>query len=151
MISTLAGIFLVFLGTVECFVFVGGHVGCLVQIIPLAGIILAGLGSSVLAFGFRDVKDTLLASRCLFLTPSKNEAFPRYLLVVRYLIISNYAFGSLMFLLCSIITLAGINGPLDALGQHIAACICTFVNAILVSEVFLRPLRCRLEYLIPKQ
>lgn len=121
------------------------------MVVPFLGLILATLGSSILAYGVNDIKDALLASRFLVITHSKNGASPRSLAVVRYLIISNYAFGGLIFLFGSMITLSGIAGPVEAVGQHIAACICTFVYAILVAEVFLRPLRCRLEDTVAKQ
>jgi flagellar motor component MotA len=135
-------------GIIGCYKMVGGGSLCyLVQWIPLIGIIIAALGSSIIAFGYDDVWKTLLTYRIFFQETPNNIPLQKTIVITRYLITATYASGSFIFLLCLIITMASIGGPLEQVGQHIGADIGVIMNTLVLSEAFLRPLKGRLEYL----
>ena len=127
--------------------FLGGNPFFLIMAAPIIPIILASLGSSILAFGFRDVWGALSAFRFFFFTPPIGIVSPRSPVVIRFLIFSTYAIGGLVFLLEITITLSIINGPLYGIVGLIADSLCALIYPIFISEGLLRPLKYRLEYL----
>jgi len=146
-ISSLVGALLFLFGTIGVFILLNGNPYILMAEGLVFFFIFAPLGSSILAFGFRDVLNTLFSIRFLFFTPPTGTVSPRSLVVTRFLIISVYAIGGLFFLFCIIINMASLNAPLGRIGQLVALSLCSLMYPIFISEGLLRPLKYRLEYL----
>jgi hypothetical protein len=146
-VFSIIGSSLFLLGPFVCYGVAGGHASVLWRPVPIIGIIVASLGSSILTFGCGDVWESLLSVRYLFRTPSGRVSTRKSLAVVRFLIISFYAVGSLFLLLHLLITRAVIAGPLEQIGKYVAVSVLSLVYPILISEGLLRPLKYRLEFL----
>ena len=127
----------------------GGNPLEIMHVNLIMAIILAPLGSSILAFGFRGVWDALSTFRFFFFTPSASIAFTMPLVVFRFLTISIYAIGSLLFLLG--LTQSCYAGTLSSLGEGIAFSICALAYPIIIAEVVVRPIKYRLEYLADRK
>jgi hypothetical protein len=108
------------------------------------------IGISSLAFGYRTTCAALVAVRFLFFTPAKGIAAEKLTEVLRFMIVSAYAQGGLVFLLSLLNILRWIDAGMAALGMNIANSVCALMCPILISEVFLRPLKARLETLAAK-
>ena len=126
----------------------GGNPRALVQIPVMLAVVLAPLGSAVLAFGFRDVLGTLFAFRSFLGSPTSAGTSTRSIAILRYLIISTYVIGGLAFLFGGIITVASIGGFPDQAGQvlqHLAAASIALSYPVFISEGLLRPLQSKLQ------
>ena len=141
-ISSLVGVLLFLVGTAGGFMLEGGNPLFLLRFSLIVAIILAPFGSSILAFGFRDVWDAFSAFRFFFIKPPAQIAFSKTIIVIRFLTLSTYAIGILMFLLG--LTNYDASYPLN---EIIAICICPLAYPIIISEGLLRPLKSRLECL----
>jgi len=148
-ISSLVGGFLFIIATIGGFMLQGGNPLEIMHANLIIAIILAPLGSSILAFGFRGVWDALFTFRFFFFTPSANIASAMPLVVFRFLTFSTYAIGSLLFLLG--LTQSCCAGTLSSFGEGLAFSICALAYPIIIAEVFLRPIKYRLEYLAERK
>ena len=146
-ISSIVGCLLFLCGTIVCFMLAGGPPRALWMPGTIMAIMLAPLGSAILAFGLREVWEAFLDFRWFFVTPSGGAASPRSLVVIRFLLVSTYAMGGLLFLFRLILALGQVGGPSAQLGYQVAVAICSLAYPILIAEGCLRPLRCRLESL----
>ena len=108
------------------------------------------IGISSLAFGYRTTCAALVAVRFLFFNPSKGIAGEKLTEVLRFMIVSAYAQGGLVFLLSLLNILRSIAFGMEAVGISIVDSICTLICPILISETLLRPLKARLETLAAK-
>jgi flagellar motor component MotA len=147
-ISALVGFLFVGLGTIGVFCMMGGNPMALVQIPVLFAVVLAPLGSAVMAFGLKDVLGTLFAFRFLLYSSTSADPSTRSTAIIRYLITSTYAIGGLAFLLGAIITVASMGTFPDQPGsvwQHLAAASIALSYPVFISEGLLRPLKSKLE------
>ena len=142
--SPLIGALLFVGGIGGCFVLWGGHGLVVVFPVPLLALILACLGSAVLAFGGRDVWHTLRAFRVFFVAPRPESLPARSAEIASYLVGSLYAVGAVLFLLSLFGIMAAVHGPAELLGKNVATSICSLIYPIALSEGLLRPLQCRL-------
>ena len=108
------------------------------------------IGISSLAFGYRTTCAALVAVRFLFFNPAKGIAGEKLTEVLRFMIVSAYAQGGLVFLLSLLNILRSIALGMEAVGISIVDSISTLMCPILISEALLRPLKARLETLTAK-
>jgi len=144
--ATIVGLALFLLGTIGVFVIAGGNAIVLTgSMLIFFGIVTAIVGSTLMAFGCKRVLETLGTVR-LFVTDSpSNPPSASTAVVLGYAIKSAYAAGSCVLVLCLIIVMARVGGPLEQLGYSIAQCLCSLIFTILIAELFLRPLKARVE------
>jgi len=144
--ATIVGFALFLLGTGGVFVTQGGAAIVLTEaIVLLLGIVAAIVGSALMAFGCRRVLETLGTVRLFAINSTANPPSEGAATVLGYAIKSTYATGSCVLMLCLIIVMAHVGGPLEPLGHSIAHCLCSVIFTILIAELFLRPLKARVE------
>lgn len=118
---------------------------CLQCLQCLPFLALGVIGTSTFAFGFTASCSVLRSVGFLFFTPRK-PAFPENLIaVLRFMIVSAYALGGLLFLISLHNIVASVQG--NFLGKSIMLSISTLMSPILISEAVLRPLKTRIENL----
>jgi hypothetical protein len=104
------------------------------------------IGTSTFAFGFSATFSTLSSVRFLFSSPQAPPSPENPIAVLRFMIVSAYALGGLLFLVSLLNILPSISGAIY-LGKCISLSISTLMIPILISEIVLRPLKARLETL----
>ncbi|MFM8984117.1 MAG: hypothetical protein ACKOLA_14760 [Spartobacteria bacterium] len=102
------------------------------------------IGTSAFAFGFSATFSTLSSARFLFSTPQAHLSSETPIAVLRFMIVSAYAQGGLLFLISLLNILPSIAGAIY-LGNCIWLSISTLMIPILISEIVLRPLKAKLE------
>jgi flagellar motor component MotA len=130
------------------FLMMGMNPMVLVNIPFMIAVVLAPLGSAVLAFGLKEVLETLYAFRLFLLSPTPAERSNRPAAILRYLIASTYAIGGLTFLIAVLVTIAtrgSMPAQADCFWEHLAAASIALSYPVFISEGLLRPLKSRLE------
>ena len=120
----------------------------LVNIPFMIAVVLAPLGSAVLAFGLKEVLETLYAFRLFFLSPAPAAGSNRPAAILRYLIASTYAIGGLTFLIAVLVTIATrgrMPAQADCFWEHLAGASIALSYPVFISEGLLRPLKSRLQ------
>jgi hypothetical protein len=111
------------------------------------------LGTSILAHGVKDTAAALYGSRFFLFTPQAPGDTKKNIRVVRYMIISCYGLGGLLFVIevLSAIQIALIPElPERAVLKATISAVCSLLAPLVISEAFLRPLKARLETLAGK-
>jgi hypothetical protein len=150
-ITSLLGFLLFLVGVLGAFMVKNGSL----FFVPMIGgqilfLTFGIIGISSLAFGYRTTCAALLAVRFLFFNPAKGIAGEKLTEVLRFMIVSAYAQGGLVFLLSLLNIMAWLSEGMQALGMNIANSIYALMCPILISETLLRPLKARLETLAAK-
>ena len=118
---------------------------CLECLQCLPFLALGVIGTSTFAFGFRASCSALRSTRFLFFTPREPASPENLIAVLRFMIVSAYALGGLLFLISLHNIVASVQG--NFLGKSIMLSISTLMSPILISEAVLRPLKTRIENL----
>jgi hypothetical protein len=121
--------------------------------LPFFFLFVGILGTSILAFGMKETSAALSATRYLFSTPETPVNTDKTIRVVRHMIVSCYALGGLLFvieILSSIRVGAMDSLPERALVRSISMGVFGLLAPLVMSEVWLRPLKARLETLADK-
>jgi len=150
-ITSLLGFLLFLIGVLGAFMVKNGSL----FFVPIIGsqilfLTFGIIGISSLAFGYRTTCAALVAARFLFFTPAKGIGGEKLTEVLRFMIVSAYAQGGLVFLLSLWNIMASLAEGAAALGMNIGISVCALMCPMLISEVFLRPLKARLETLAAK-
>jgi flagellar motor component MotA len=143
--SFIAGMLFFVGGTLGCFLMAGGILRALWFPVPMLVMLLAPLGSAILAFGLKDVWSTVAGLRLFFAPPSSAQPALNSIAVTRYLIVAVYATAGLLFLFQLGLAMAQMGGAPEELGRHAYAALFSLTYPIFISEALLRPLKCRLE------
>jgi hypothetical protein len=134
---------------------------CAVAAVPITSLnpyplffLIGGIsGTSLMAFGYKDVDKALSSTRYFFYTPQTPVDTGKAIRVSSFMIVSCYAQGALIFLIeiHSLIRIASVESIAEVSRlKAINMAIGSLLAPLLISEAFLRPLKARLETLADK-
>ena len=126
---------------IGAFLFNGGHLVDLINPAELAGVLLIPLALVTASFDFSGLWECLILITFL-LDAQKPSAGTEA--IYRYWIKTTYIISALMFLLGTLVTFHWLGAALCVIGAQIASALSSFLYAIVLSELFIRPAICHL-------